>query len=62
MTGMSCSHCAQAVITGLDQLGGVTIDSVPGGTFALYVAGYSAFRIFEERRGSTPRSTSWACA
>lgn len=35
---MSCSHCAQAVITELNQLGGeVTIDLVPGGTSHLTV-------------------------
>jgi copper chaperone len=33
VTGMSCSHCAQAVTTELTKLGGeVTIDLVPGGT------------------------------
>lgn len=33
VTGMSCGHCAQAVTTELNKLGGqVTIDLVPGGT------------------------------
>ncbi len=33
VTGMTCSHCAQAVTTELGKLGSeVTIDLVPGGT------------------------------
>jgi copper chaperone len=33
VTGMSCGHCAQAVTTELNRLGGeVTIDLIPGGT------------------------------
>ena len=33
VTGMSCSHCVQAVTTELNRLGGqVTIDLVPDGT------------------------------
>ena len=34
--------------------------SKPPGLFALYVAGYSAFRIFEESLSIT-RCTSWGC-
>ena len=33
VTGMSCSHCVQAVTSELNRLGGqVTIDLVPAGT------------------------------
>ena len=38
VTGMSCSHCVQAVTTELNRLGGqVTIDLVPGGTSQVIV-------------------------
>lgn len=33
----------------------------PQGSFALYVAGYPGYRIFEETIGSTPRPTSSGC-
>jgi copper chaperone CopZ len=41
VTGMSCSHCVQAVTTELNKLGAqVTIDLVPGGTSHVTVTGH----------------------
>jgi prolipoprotein diacylglyceryltransferase len=49
-----------ALAAGLVWLGHHRRIRAPG-LFALYVAGYSAFRIFEESFASTPRTISSGC-